>query len=468
MLSAVPGSQRRGRRKGIPVRAGSVREARIDASLSLAQVAGTKVTRVAIHLIEKGKSRPSLETLRHIARQTHKPIEYFLDGQDGLVELPEQERELRALQQLVAVRDFQAVVETAPALLGRRPTDDNLAWIRFYLGQAYCRLVRPREALEHLPQARAQFEQLGDELMAVETLDWESCAHGLIDDPSAISLANQALERCRGLDPKPAQVEARILGHIASMYVVAQSWAQSVSYYQAAVDAASDVKDLLQLAKLHHGLALAHQRMHEPANGRRHLDKALALYSIERDPSAVYRVENDLGYLLLEEGQLDSAEKHLHVALAGSEQLKMDRRGRGFILNNLGELNLRRGRIGEAASFARQALEAGDATEEGIVISGANVLLGRIDELQGNPREADRKFEVAIGVLEKLAMPDRLRDCHMTYAEMLEARPDIVGAARHWKRAAEIGRLASAGVKSNAATTPQLSRSKAAGRGASA
>jgi len=34
----------------------------------------------------------------------------------------------------------------------------------------------------------------------------------------------------------------------------------------------------------------------------------------------------------------------------------MDRRGRGFCLNNLSDLNLREGRIDEAASFARQAL----------------------------------------------------------------------------------------------------------------
>jgi tetratricopeptide (TPR) repeat protein len=169
----------------------------------------------------------------------------------------------------------------------------------------------------------------------------------------------------------------------------------------------------------------------------------------------VYRVENDIGYLLLEQGQLDSAEKHLRAALKGSEELGMDRRGRGFILNNLGDVSLRRGRPEEATEYVMQALEAGEALGEGIVIAEANLLLGQIDEHSGNPRTADQRFEAAIGVLEKLGMPYRLRDCHMMYAELLEARQDIVGAAQHWRRAAEIGKLSAAGIKPSAATTVQ-------------
>src|SRR5438132_8801040 len=42
-----------------------------------------------------------------------------------------------------------------------------------------------------------QFERSGDEWMAVEALDWESSARGLLDDPDALPLANQALERDR-------------------------------------------------------------------------------------------------------------------------------------------------------------------------------------------------------------------------------------------------------------------------------
>jgi transcriptional regulator with XRE-family HTH domain len=69
----------RGRLKGIVIRSDSVRQARLEAGLTLEQVAAGKVTRTAIYFIETGRTSPSRETLRLIARQTHKPIAYFLD-----------------------------------------------------------------------------------------------------------------------------------------------------------------------------------------------------------------------------------------------------------------------------------------------------------------------------------------------------------------------------------------------------
>ena len=63
MLTAMLGSKYRGRRKGIRIREGSVREARLEAGLSLADIAGGELSRTAIHLIEHGRVNPSLETL---------------------------------------------------------------------------------------------------------------------------------------------------------------------------------------------------------------------------------------------------------------------------------------------------------------------------------------------------------------------------------------------------------------------
>jgi tetratricopeptide (TPR) repeat protein len=249
------------------------------------------------------------------------------------------------------------------------------------------------------------------------------------------------------LDPKTPQVEARILGHIAGMHVVSQSWLLAIRYYEAAVEAASSVKDLLQLAKMHHGLGLAYRWIGQPTTARQHYDKALALYSIEADESSIYRVENDLGYLLLQEGQLDSAEQHLLKALAGSSEVNMDRRGRGYILASLGEVKLRRGRPAEARSYFKDSLDEGESSGERIVQAEAHVRLGQLEEREGNQRLCDDHLETAVRMLEGLNMPERLRDAHMDYAELLEARQDIAAALQHWKRAAEIGKAAALGIK---------------------
>jgi tetratricopeptide (TPR) repeat protein len=452
MLTAMLDSKYRGRRKGIPVREGSVLQARKEANLTLAQVAGSLVSRTAIHLIERGRSRPSLETLEQIARQTRKPVEFFLLSPDGAPELTERRRDLAQLEQLTAMRDFQHVIEVAPALLEKQWGDEDAALASFYLGQAYCRLVRPTEALQYLPDARKVFERIGDEWMAVEALDWESSALGLMEDPRAVLLAGEALARCRRLDPKPPQTEARILGHIANMYVVAQAWAEAVRFYEAAVVAAGDVKDLLQLAKMHHGLGMAYQQMQQPSKARQQLDKALALYSIESDLSAVFRLENDLGDLLLHQGHLDSAEQHFRSALAGSTALQMDRRGRGHILANLGEVSLRRGQLEQARQQLEEAMEVGRVVGEQVVVANVHALLGQLESREGNLQMAGEHFDAAIRILEPLDMPDRLRECHIACAESLYEHGDIAAAALHWKAAAEIGRFAALGLSSGPGT----------------
>ena len=447
MLTAMLDSRRyKGRRKGVPIRDGSVRQARLEASLSLAQVAAGEVSRTAIHLIEKGRVKPSLQTLRVIARQTRKPIGYFLLDSDSHPEQAERHKELRELETLTLVRDFAAVVKLGRPLLEKRLSDEDVALIRFYVGQAYCRLVQPVEALLYLPLARAQFEQQEDELSAVDSLDWEASAWGVLEDPKAIAMANLALERCRKIEPRPQQLEARILGHLANLFVVAQSWALAIGHYQAAVEAASAVKDLLQLAKMHHGLGSAYQQLRQPATARQHFDKALSLYSIESDLSAVYRLENDLGNLLLQEGQVDSAERHFLTALAGAEELSINRRGRGFILANLGEVCLKKSRLDEARRYLNQALEVGEAFGERIVLTVAEVLLGQLEELLGNAQAADHHFLEAIRILDELVMPNRLRDCHLAYAQVLEDRGDLRTAIRHLRLAAEIGRAEAVGI----------------------
>src|SRR5260370_34834002 len=77
------GTKRKGRRKGIPIRPGSVAQARNESGLTLAQVAANVVSRTAIHLIEKGRVLPSIETLMLIARQTNKPLSYFVEDPEG-------------------------------------------------------------------------------------------------------------------------------------------------------------------------------------------------------------------------------------------------------------------------------------------------------------------------------------------------------------------------------------------------
>src|SRR5690348_18141389 len=92
---SAPSSRRRGRRRGVEIRPGSVKQARLEAGLSLGQVAQQDISRTAIYFVETGKAKPSIETLRLIASRTNKPLDYFLgetSAVDGELAVAEVER----------------------------------------------------------------------------------------------------------------------------------------------------------------------------------------------------------------------------------------------------------------------------------------------------------------------------------------------------------------------------------------
>src|SRR5260370_39366504 len=129
-LAARLGTRYRGRRQGIEIRAGSVEQARREARLPLAQVAAGKLTRTAIHLIEKGRTRPSMETLQLIARQTRKPIDFFLTPESSSV-LTERHAQLRELERLTSVRQLEAVIQMGTSLLEEKWSAEDTAVIHF-------------------------------------------------------------------------------------------------------------------------------------------------------------------------------------------------------------------------------------------------------------------------------------------------------------------------------------------------
>src|SRR5262245_9589014 len=76
----------RTRLPGLRIKPGSARQARIAAGLSLSELAGDRISRTALHLVETGRTRPTLPTLQLIADRTGQSLDYFLEpGQEELV-----------------------------------------------------------------------------------------------------------------------------------------------------------------------------------------------------------------------------------------------------------------------------------------------------------------------------------------------------------------------------------------------
>src|SRR5579884_2422133 len=376
--------QARRRLPGVEIDHEAVRQARIGAGLSLAEVAGSALTRQAVHLIETGKARPSVRSLRIIAERLGMPISAFLRSS------PNRSRgrdpRVAELEQLCLGHRYERAVELAEEVLrdDTAPIDAQ-AGAHFYLGQALRHLDHVDQALEHLRQARELFEALDDPWMVAETMDWQASTLHLEEKGEAVSLAEQALRRYRSLEPRQPATEARMLEHLGTFLAGQGAFEQARGCYEEALHLAGGLLDLARLARIYQGLSRCHANLGETARAVELAERAVALYAIEDDlrprpaQTAFPRAEEELAQLLIEEGRLERAETLLTSALA---------------------------RLAEGL----------DQPE---VAAAAYEQLGQIHAERGERAQANRCFQRALGLLERAGLSERRDRCAALRARVL-------------------------------------------------
>lgn len=420
-------------KRGIDLRPGSVRQARRDAGLTMAQVGGDDRSRTAIYLIEAGRSRPTPETLQLIAERTGKPIEYFMPVSSVSSPAPttSEEEQLESLLRAGAYTDVLAVVER---LLGGEHSPLSGAWLRLRRGIALVHLGRPDDALHELRTAKTSFEQVGDRWMAVECQEWEATALAHKEDPTALQVAEQALERCRQLKPRPHALETRILSRLATLYVSRHEWAKAVELSESMVEAAGSIYDLRRMAEMYMDLGGAYSEMGDPARATAYSQRALVLYDLLRDQLALARAENNLGLALMRLGKLGAAQLHMERSLALCRQLRIER-GQGHVLLSLAELHLLRGEHDAAAERIEATKNMTRSLGEQATLALAHQFGGQLAAATGDHDLADQEFATALDLLRTLDQPSRMASCHAAYAEVLERRGDTALALQHLKQA---------------------------------
>jgi tetratricopeptide (TPR) repeat protein len=432
----------RRRLPGVDVDPSSIRQARLAAGLSLSEVAGSDLTRAAVHRVEKGQVRPSMRTLELIAERTGTPVDVFLarPATSGGTATREVETEdalyLARLERMCIEGRYAEVVATVEQRLpGAQPP--VRARLHHLAGAARVQLLEPALALVHLRRARLEFEQAGDAQMAVECKGWETAALSMEEDPTASQLAQEALRNCQDLDPVPTLTQARILGHLAGVHLSRHEWERAISTYQAAVEAAAPVRELNAMSSMYEGLSIAYQGLGDLATATAYAQKALALSSVTANRLFLARIENNIGVLLIRTEQWDAAGEHLRRALELCEQDGTEQ-GKSHVLLSLGQLAFAQGDHGEAESFVRQAIEMATTLCETMTEALGQEWLGRILAAAGRDGEADAAFARAFSHLEGQQAPRRLAECHHQYAEVLQRRGDLQRSVMHWQRAAQL------------------------------
>jgi tetratricopeptide (TPR) repeat protein len=365
--------------------------------------------------------------LELIARRTGKPTSFFLRSGKPKDNAPDNQpsvpnKELQQLSRLAATAaDHQQVIDTGSKILPAVSDDWSEAQIRYYLGRAYVQSSQPAAGLEHLRRASSLFVQLNDPWMVVECMDWEAGALYLLERPEALTLASEALARCRQLSPVPVSTEVRILGHIAAVHTLHHQWKEAISRYEEAIEKAGALRDLSRVARMYNDLSLAYQESGALDKAAAYLHKAVAVHEMLNNRAEMAFAENNLALVLIEQGQLEAAEQHLKTSLLMFDELKLENR-RSHAVLTLAELNIARGSFGEAEQFARDALRLATRNEEPMTASLVHQVLGQIAGHRKDRATADREFATAIAILLRLDVPARLIECHTKYGKVLEDR----------------------------------------------
>jgi tetratricopeptide (TPR) repeat protein len=428
----LPARRRRGRPPGLPLKPGAARLARIEAGLSLADVAAGVVSRTAIHLIETGKTRPSPATLRLIAERTGRSLDYFL-AQPSTME-PRWVPETAEIERLIATGDARGAIEAGVALLGREPDPASAARIRFLLSNAHLRLAHATEGRRLAEAARRYFEGAGDVLMIAECLGSEASAAYLSQDPSALALAERALELCRSLKQVPKISEARLLGVLAGVHATNQDWQKAIETYHEAIAAGEVVQDLRRLSISYSGLSMAYQEVGDLDQAAHYAQRACTIHEALNDRLSLARSLNNLGLLLLYRGDLAGARTHMDRSMELFDETGVEI-GRGNVLLSRSELAYSQSRYAEAKEFANRALDLATRLSEPLTVAASHKWLARTAAAVGDDAAADSHFQQALEHLEGTGSSERLGRCHFEYAEVLEARGDMVSANRHLKAA---------------------------------
>lgn len=431
-----PNPKRR-RLPGVNLRPGAVKQARLEAGLSLAQLGKGHVTAPAIYLVETGRTRPSLPTLEHIARRTGRPVEFFLAEPQGTVD--DTDTRLAELGALQADGRNTEAIALGRSLLDRSASAYRLGRIRFLLGEAYRAAGELDLAAGMLADARSHFEAVSDGMMLAECVGAQAMLALATESKEAVGLAEKAVALCRGLKPVPAPTEARLLGILGAAHLAAHDRTSAIAAYEEAIAVASSVLDLRLMAREYGELGAAYGSAGDAATAARYAVRSLTLLEVLRDRASLARYETSLGQILMGAQDYDGARLHLGRALELGDGSDLEP-GRARVLVGLGELSLLEGDADRALVLVREALEAAERNEDGVAVAEAHVSLGRIADQRGEDDAADRQFEAAILGFEATGMRERLLQTHGAYAEILERRGELARAYVHMKEALQASR----------------------------
>jgi tetratricopeptide (TPR) repeat protein len=418
-----------------------VRQLRIARGLTQTDLAGDRFSKEYVSQIERGKTRPTPDTIMWLAERLGVDASFLERGVstdeknrvESIIARAEASQEKNAHDEVVAALD-----EVRPALVSVEAPELRLralrveSWSRMYLGEI-------RRALELLGEARELVESpVFTDVERADVLYRLGCCRWKLGSVStSISLLSEAYEMATRSGLPCDRLRAHILEWRSRCYQRQRDFEAAREDAERALELAEGLADPRTMAHVYFQASLVAERTGHWVLARTYAEKARERYEEVSDHLNAGKLLNNLGGLNFLLGNPERAIEYLkdafRVALEQDHQVDA-----AYAVSSLAQVHQRLGHNELAEEQARRALELLDGREDLLdEIGNAQLVLGRALLAQDRVDEAETAFAEAEGSFAQISSASHIAAAWVAQGDVAVRRGDDRAAAQLFRRAAE-------------------------------
>ena len=418
-----------------------LRQLRVASGLTQTELAGDRFSKEYVSQIERGKTRPTKETIEWLAVRLGVDASFLQNG----ISTDERSRIETLLARAEALVDagradeaIEVIEDSKTAVLTTRSAALEL---RLLMVEGTARHVsgQVREAIAVLARAReiAERPEFTDIDRADVLFRLGVCRYKLSSIATAVALLDQALELADRSDLPSDLLRAKILHWRSRCRRRQRDFAAASEDVERALELAEGLEDRRVTANVYFQASLIAEREGRWVRARTYAERAKAIYEELEARADVGRLLNNLGGLNYLLGKPDAAMQYLKDAFrvlidAGSTDEA------ATAVSSLAQVQLGIGAVETAEQQAQQALKMlGDREDRLDEIGNAQLVLGRSLLEQGRLDDAQAALDAADATFEKFESASHRAAAWVAKGDLSARRGDDREAARLYRLAAE-------------------------------
>jgi tetratricopeptide (TPR) repeat protein len=418
-----------------------LRQLRVAAGLTQTDLAGSRFSKEYISQIERGKTRPTTETVEWLALRLGVDAGFLASGVSA-DERAKAEAILARADALSQEHRFDEAIEeytrALPAVLGTGAAELR---VRALNGEAMARAQSGdvKAALALLAESRSLVE--GDSFTDVDRAEvlyrLGVCRYKLSSIATAVALFDEALSLAERSGLPADQLRLNVFAWRSRCYRRQRDYEAAREDVERALELAEALRDARSLGPVYFQASMLAERDGHWVLARTYAEKAKAQYEEVADRGNVGRLLNNLGAMDFLLGNSEEAIERFKQAYAIA--LEVDRsEDAATAVSSLAQVHLRTGDLTRAEEQARHALEILGEREDMLdEIGNARLVLGRALLEQDRLDEAEDAFGEAEDAFARLSSASHRAAAWIAQGDLATKRGDERRAAVLYRRAAE-------------------------------